>query len=125
MGIENLLKSLNGHDVRYVIIGATAFPVHGFSRATLDNEKSCKSRKGQGRPEDTFKIKRKIESIDKLSKAISKMKIENSNLQFSAKLSQNLKIIFYSKMLHISFLLTIIAHLDNRKQIGEGGVWAI
>ena len=36
MDIENLLKSLNGHDVRYVIIGATAFPVHGFSRATLD-----------------------------------------------------------------------------------------
>ncbi|MDD5224360.1 MAG: nucleotidyltransferase [bacterium] len=36
MDIENLLKLLNEHKVRFVIIGATAFPVHGFSRATLD-----------------------------------------------------------------------------------------
>ncbi len=36
MDTENLLKSLNEHDVRYVIIGATAFPVHGYARATLD-----------------------------------------------------------------------------------------
>ncbi len=36
MGTENLLKSLKGHKVRFVIIGATAFPVHGYSRATLD-----------------------------------------------------------------------------------------
>jgi predicted nucleotidyltransferase len=33
---ENLLKSLKGHKVKFVIIGATAFPVHGYSRATLD-----------------------------------------------------------------------------------------
>jgi len=33
---ENLLKSLNAHKVRYVIIGATAFPIHGYARATLD-----------------------------------------------------------------------------------------
>ncbi len=36
MDTENLLKSLNEHNVRYVIIGATAFPVHGYARATLD-----------------------------------------------------------------------------------------
>ena len=36
MDIEGLLKSLNAHDVRYVVIGATAFPVHGYARATLD-----------------------------------------------------------------------------------------
>jgi len=30
------LKSLNAHKVKYVIIGATAFPVHGYVRATLD-----------------------------------------------------------------------------------------
>jgi hypothetical protein len=34
--IEGLLKSLNAHSVRYVVIGATAFPVHGYARATLD-----------------------------------------------------------------------------------------
>jgi len=33
---EGLLRSLNAHSVRYVIIGATAFPVHGYARATLD-----------------------------------------------------------------------------------------
>ena len=36
MDIESLLRSLNGHSVEYVVIGATAFPVHGYARATLD-----------------------------------------------------------------------------------------
>lgn len=36
MDTESLLKSLNVHNVRYVIIGATAFPIHGYARATLD-----------------------------------------------------------------------------------------
>jgi len=36
MDTESLLKSLNAHKVRYVVIGATAFPVHGYARATLD-----------------------------------------------------------------------------------------
>jgi len=36
MDIEELLKSLNAHNVEYVIIGATAFPIHGYARATLD-----------------------------------------------------------------------------------------
>jgi predicted nucleotidyltransferase len=33
---QSLLKSLKDHRVKFVIIGATAFPVHGYSRATLD-----------------------------------------------------------------------------------------
>jgi len=36
MDIESLLKSLNERSARYVVIGATAFPVHGYARATLD-----------------------------------------------------------------------------------------
>ena len=36
MDTESLLKLLNAHKVRYVVIGATAFPVHGYARATLD-----------------------------------------------------------------------------------------
>ena len=36
MDTEGLLKSLNAHAVEYVIIGASAFPVHGYSRTTLD-----------------------------------------------------------------------------------------
>ena len=38
MDIENLLKLLNDRNVRYVIIGAMAFPVHGYSRITLDTD---------------------------------------------------------------------------------------
>jgi hypothetical protein len=30
------LKLLNAHNVEFVIIGATAFPVHGYARASLD-----------------------------------------------------------------------------------------
>ena len=36
MDISDLLKSLNDHKVCYVVIGATAFPVYGYSRATMD-----------------------------------------------------------------------------------------
>jgi predicted nucleotidyltransferase len=36
LDIESLLRSLNAHSVRYVVIGASAFPVHGYARATLD-----------------------------------------------------------------------------------------
>ena len=36
MDTEDLLRLLNAHCVEYVIIGATAFPVHGYSRTTLD-----------------------------------------------------------------------------------------
>jgi predicted nucleotidyltransferase len=38
MEVEGLLKSLKENKVRFVIIGATAFPVHGYSRATLDTD---------------------------------------------------------------------------------------
>ena len=36
MDLEKLLKLLNENRVKYVIIGATAFPVYGYARATLD-----------------------------------------------------------------------------------------
>lgn len=36
MDAEGLLKSLKEHRVDFIIIGATAFPVHGYARATLD-----------------------------------------------------------------------------------------
>jgi predicted nucleotidyltransferase len=38
MHTEQLLKLLKENKVRFVIIGATAFPVHGYSRATLDTD---------------------------------------------------------------------------------------
>ena len=36
MDTEDLLRLLNVHKVEFVIIGATAFPIHGYARATLD-----------------------------------------------------------------------------------------
>lgn len=36
MDTESLLRLLKEHKVEFVIIGATAFPVHGYVRATLD-----------------------------------------------------------------------------------------
>ncbi len=36
MDTESLLKLLKEHKVDFVVIGATAFPVHGYARATLD-----------------------------------------------------------------------------------------
>ena len=36
METEDLLKLLKDHKVKFVIVGATAFPVHGYARATLD-----------------------------------------------------------------------------------------
>ena len=36
MDTQDLLRLLKEHKVDFVIIGATAFPVHGYVRATLD-----------------------------------------------------------------------------------------
>ncbi len=36
MDTESLLRSLNARRVRYVVIGASAFPAHGYGRAKLD-----------------------------------------------------------------------------------------
>ncbi len=36
MDLEKLLKLLNENRVKYLIIGAAAFPVYGYARATLD-----------------------------------------------------------------------------------------
>ena len=36
MDTEKLLRLLKEHKVDFVIIGATAFPIHGYARSTLD-----------------------------------------------------------------------------------------
>lgn len=36
MQTEKILKSLKENKVKFVVIGATAFPIYGYSRATLD-----------------------------------------------------------------------------------------
>ena len=36
MDTEKLLRLLKGHRVAFIVIGASAFPVYGYARATLD-----------------------------------------------------------------------------------------
>ena len=43
MDTENLLKLLKENKVDFVVIGATAFPVHGYARTTLDIDIFIKS----------------------------------------------------------------------------------
>lgn len=57
METEKLLKLLRENKVRFVVIGATAFPVHGYARATLDI--------------DLF-VEPTIENIKRLRKALTK-----------------------------------------------------
>ena len=42
MDIEGLLRLLNEREVDYVLIGAAAFPVHGYARATLDVDRQAR-----------------------------------------------------------------------------------
>jgi len=49
MNAEQLLKLLKENQVKFVIIGATAFPVHGYSRATLDIDIFIKPEKENAR----------------------------------------------------------------------------
>ena len=55
MDTEKLLRSLKENKVDFVVIGATAFPVYGYARATLDI--------------DIF-VKAEMENIKRLKKAL-------------------------------------------------------
>ncbi len=55
MDTEKLLQLLKENDVIFVVIGATAFPVYGYARATLDI--------------DIF-IKKNVENIKRTIKAL-------------------------------------------------------
>jgi predicted nucleotidyltransferase len=46
MDTEKLLKSLNENKVNFIVIGATAFPVYGYARATLDIDLFVRPEKG-------------------------------------------------------------------------------
>lgn len=55
MEISRLLKLLNEHKVRYIVIGAAAFPVHGYVRATLDLDIFI-----EASPENVSRVKRAL-----------------------------------------------------------------
>lgn len=69
MDTERLLKLLKEHKVRFVIIGATAFPVHGYSRATLDIDLFIEPNKANA--------KRTHESLEEFGYDVSGVTIED------------------------------------------------
>jgi hypothetical protein len=55
MDISGLLKSLNAQHVRYVVIGASAFPTRGYVRTTADIdilENLIEMKRAANRPKD-------------------------------------------------------------------------
>jgi len=66
---EKLLKLLKEHKVDFVIIGATAFPVHGYTRATLDIDIFI-------RPED-LNAKRTMEALKEFGYDMSNVSVKD------------------------------------------------
>jgi predicted nucleotidyltransferase len=77
MDTEGLLKLLNDNKVDYVIIGATAFPVHGYARATLDI--------------DIF-VRPKLENIKKVKKALTEFGYDLTDISYHDLLNNKLLI---------------------------------
>lgn len=69
MNTEKLLKLLKEHKVDFVIIGATAFPVHGYTRATLDIDIFI-------RPED-LNAKRTMEALKEFGYDMSNVSVKD------------------------------------------------
>lgn len=65
MDTEKLLRSLNTSRVDFVVIGATAFPVYGYARATLDI--------------DIF-VRREARNIARLKKALQEFGYDLSDI---------------------------------------------
>lgn len=68
MDTEKLLKLLKDHKVKFVIIGATAFPVYGYSRATLDIDIFIKP--------DKINAERTYQSLKKFGYDMTDVKID-------------------------------------------------
>ncbi|MCK4760712.1 MAG: hypothetical protein KAW12_00835 [Candidatus Aminicenantes bacterium] len=77
MDTEGLLKLLNANNVDYVIIGATAFPVHGYARATLDI--------------DIF-VRPELENIKRVKKALMEFGYDLTDISYRDLLNNKLLI---------------------------------
>jgi predicted nucleotidyltransferase len=65
MTTEKFLGSLNAHKVRFVVIGAAAFPVHGYARATLDVDLFLEPREAN--------VKRALKALDSFGFGVSEL----------------------------------------------------
>lgn len=77
MDTEGLLKLLNENNVDFVIIGATAFPVYGYARATLDI--------------DLF-VRPELENIKRLKKALMEFGYDLTDISYDDLLNNKLLI---------------------------------
>jgi predicted nucleotidyltransferase len=77
MDTEGLLKLLNANKVDFIIIGATAFPVYGYARATLDI--------------DLF-VRPELENIKRLKKALEEFGYDMSDISHQDLLNNKLLI---------------------------------
>jgi len=77
MDTEKLLRSLKENKVDFVVIGATAFPVYGYARATLDI--------------DIF-VKAEMENIKRLKKALQNFGYDLSDVSHEDLLKNKLLI---------------------------------
>jgi len=66
---EKLLKLLKEHKVDFVVIGATAFPVHGYTRATLDIDIFIRA--------DEANAKKTIEALKKFGYDLSDVTVKD------------------------------------------------
>lgn len=58
MDTSGLLKLLNENEVKYVVIGATSFSVHGYARATMDIDIFI-----EPSPENIKKVRKALQSF--------------------------------------------------------------
>jgi len=77
MDTEKLLEFLNANNVDFVIIGATAFPIYGYARATLDI--------------DLF-VRPELENIKRLKKALMEFGYDLTDVSFEDLLNNKLLI---------------------------------
>ncbi len=97
MDIEKLLKSLNEYEVDYVVIGANAVPIHGYSRATLDIDLLIKPTEKNA--QNTLLALKKSLSGNTFLKQISILLLKALQLKKYGKTGYQVKLVTYPAIL--------------------------
>lgn len=107
MDIKGLLRSLNELKVRYVIIGAFAFPFYGYSRATIDI--------------DIF-IEPENENVEKTLEALSRFGYDVSAVTVEEMLKKKILIRQYALETDIHPFVTGVSFEEIWKNKGKGKI---
>ena len=109
MDTEDLLKLLKEHEVDFVIVGASAFPVYGYARATLDI--------------DIF-IRPESENVERTHRALKEFGYDVSDISFNDLLTKKLLIRQYAVEVDIHPFIkgvTFERVWDNKVEAKYGG----